>query len=166
MNHWTRLGIEAYRAGNRPQAQRFFRYALMEKPDDIKTWLWMVEVAETDAERQRCLEQVLALDPENLAASRALQVLQAHKQSTGMPHVSPFSEDQLAAPASGQLPASTPIASTPPFMVAMTARIQNETVVAAPSARGGGRRRWLLAAGVLLGLVLLAAGVLLLVRPF
>jgi len=169
MNRWTRLGIEAYRAGNRAQAQRFFRYAMMENPGDVRPWLWMVEVAQTDAEKLRYLDQVLVLDPENGVARQAQMDLNVRMQSANLPHVSPFSEFDMEPPAAeALLPASTPIASTPPFMLAAVARIHTEVQPAAPAARIQPVRnpRWRLLAGMLLGLVVLSVVILLLVRPF
>jgi Tfp pilus assembly protein PilF len=86
----TRLGIEAYRAGSRAQARRFFRQVLMENPEDISTWLWLVEVSETDAEKQRCLERVLKIDPQHIPAQGALAAIKARLQAPSLPHVSPF----------------------------------------------------------------------------
>jgi hypothetical protein len=121
MNRWTRLGIEAYRAGNREQAQRFFRFALMEKPDDIRTLLWLVEVANTDSDKERCLEQVLEIDPNQTLARQALLEVKSRIQSIQLPHVNPFSTDG----SEGQQP-STPafieVRSTPPFMEALAER--------------------------------------------
>ena len=90
MDRWTRLGIEAYRTGNREQARRFFRYALMESPNDISAWLWLVEVAENDGEKERCLTRVLALDPNHVLARRALEDLEARRAGKNAPFVRPF----------------------------------------------------------------------------
>jgi hypothetical protein len=117
MNPWTRAGIQAYRAGNPQQARRFFKLAEMESPTELLAWLWSVEVAESDAEKQRCLEQIVALDPGQVAAWTALAALQTRHRPDGRPHVSPFitQEPDPAAPdsASQEAPAN-PFTDEPP----------------------------------------------------
>ena len=89
MDRWTRLGIEAYRTGNREQAQRFFHFTLMDHPEDIRTWLWLVEAAENDAEKQRCLTRVLALDPNHVFARHALENVDARLAAKNTPPIDP-----------------------------------------------------------------------------
>jgi hypothetical protein len=126
MDRWTRLGIEAYRSGNRAQAQRFFRYALMENPDDVRCWLWLVEVVDTDVERIHCLEQVLKIDPNHALARKALEDMSDRIESTRLPHVSPFggyvSEEESPEPTLS----SVEVRSTPPFMAAMAEKEAHE----------------------------------------
>ena len=116
MDRWTRLGIEAYRTGNRELAQRFFNFALMEKPNDIRTWLWMVEVADTDAEKQRCLTRVLLLDPNHVLARRALEDVEARFADKNAPHISPFEQAAGQGGEPAQHKSAVEIRSTPPFI--------------------------------------------------
>jgi hypothetical protein len=150
MDRWTRLGIEAYQSGNRAQAQRFFRYALMEKPDDIRTWLWLAEVVETDHEKVRCLEQVLKIDPQHALAITALDIYKTRANRSNLPHVAPFGGDE--EPAEGELAAaSVEVRSTPPFMAALA----GDLPVQAPKSKPFWRLRetWLTAGMLVLGLV-------------
>ena len=116
MDRWTRLGIEAYRTGNREQAQRFFHYALAERPNDIRTWLWLVEVVDDDAEKKRCLTQVLALDPNHVLAMRALEDLEARMADKNAAHVSPFESAAAAGTEPVRRNSAVEIRSTPPFI--------------------------------------------------
>lgn len=116
MERWTRLGIEAYRTGNREQAQRFFHYALMEKPNDIRTWLWLVEVADNDAEKQRCLTRVLALDPNHVLARRALDEVEARITTKRSAAVDPFEQAVWEGGIPKQQNSAVEIRSTPPFI--------------------------------------------------
>lgn len=93
MNRLTQLGVNAYRTGNLRQAYRYFWLSVMENPDDLQAWLWSVEVAESDAEKQRCLEQILRLDPGQAAARRALDKMYTQARLKELPHVSPFCVD-------------------------------------------------------------------------
>jgi hypothetical protein len=122
MNRWTGMGIEAYRAGNRQQAQRFLRYALMENPDDVRTLLWLVEVADTDAERERLLEKVVELDPLQVLARQALLDVQSRIRATHLPHVSPFEVGAGEIFEENSEPDSVEVRSTPPFMEALADR--------------------------------------------
>ena len=163
MNRWTRLGIEAYRAGNREQAQRFFRFALMEKPDDIRTLLWMVEVANTDSEKERCLEQVLEIDPNQTLARQALLDVKSRIQAIQLPHVNPFSTDDSEG-LQPSTPAFIEVRSTPPFMEALAERnTQVDSATPSPSQSpspekvGEGsffHKKWLWAGLAAVGLVL------------
>jgi hypothetical protein len=161
MNRWTRLGIEAYRAGNRQQAQRFFRFALMEKPDDIRTLLWMVEVADTDTEKERCLERVLQIDPQQSLAKQALVDVKARLESAQLPHVNPFAEDGSEGMQPVSERASIAVRSTPPFMEALAVRkAMEEAPPALPvSVRGGFgfQKKWLWVGLAVLAVILVIA---------
>ena len=116
MDRWTRLGIEAYRTGNREQAERFFRYALVEKPNDIRIWLWLVEVANNDHEKQRGLTRVMALDPSHVLARRALEEVDARLAGKKARQDGLIAQE--AGPRDEPLPrnSSIEVRSTPPFI--------------------------------------------------
>lgn len=127
MGRWTRMGIESFRAGNRAQAERFFRYALMEDPNDIRSLLWLVEIATDDEEKKRCLEEVLRIDPRHALAYAALRDVQERLAA---------SSHGVVAPATGPRLASQDVHSQPPFVLALNQRLANEPVsvpVAAPA---------------------------------
>ncbi len=158
MDRWTRLGIEAYRSGNRAQAQRFFRYALMENPDDVRTWLWLVEVADTDAERIRCLEQALKIDPNHALAHKALEDINDRIASARLPHVSPFGGFGSEAESAEPTPAPAEERSTPPFMSILAGHDAQESKSHSDSSLSFLRHRatWRIAGFVLAGLAVLA----------
>ena len=55
--------IAAYKAGRRAQARELLLKALQMDRHNEQTWLWLSAVADTDAERRVCLEEVLVLNP-------------------------------------------------------------------------------------------------------
>ncbi len=163
MDRWTRLGIEAYRTGNREQAQRFFHYALMENPNDIRTWLWLVEVSENDAEKQHSLTRVLALDPSHVLARRALEEVDARLADKNGRRTGPFESDTVPGSEPARQNASIEIRSTPPFIenLAQQARTKSETVLPTQARTVARRvRLWIMIPLVLIGLlvVFLLAG--------
>ncbi len=157
MDRWTRLGIEAYRTGNREQAQRFFRYALVERPNDIRTWLWSVEVADNDAEKKRCLKKVLVLDPNHVLAKHALENIEARLSDKNAQHVDPFKQADSMGSEPVRKNAAIEIRSTPPFIEDLAQQNAN-TLIAGPNdtqALAGRKRNWTVIALTLLGLVVL-----------
>jgi hypothetical protein len=170
MGHWTRMGIDSFRAGNRQQAERFFRYALMEDPGDIRAWLWLVEVATDDAEKRHYLEEVLRLDPQHALARAALRELETRQKAAAMPHAAPFNlelpEHAPAAPspAPALAPDSTDGRSQPPFVEGLMVRRVYPTDQPDPVSPAVPGWLWLalgLGIVVLVLVIFLAAGVLL-----
>jgi hypothetical protein len=69
--------IEAIQYGDRAAGKRLLARALQANPHNVQAWLWMSEVADTDAQRRDCLERVVAIDPRNQAARARLAQLDA-----------------------------------------------------------------------------------------
>lgn len=69
-------GIAAAKAGQRELARSLLTRATQELPDNIAAWLWLSGVLDVPEEQARCLQHVLALDPEHGAARRGLAALQ------------------------------------------------------------------------------------------
>jgi hypothetical protein len=72
VQEWLRSGIAAAQAGDTERA-----YQLLLKVVDIdeyneQAWLWLSSVVETDADREVCLENVLAINAENKVAKAGL----------------------------------------------------------------------------------------------
>jgi len=101
---WLREGIEAAKAGRRESARERLTRVVEQDEGNVTAWLWLSGVVESPDEREACLENVLALDPENEAARRGLELLRAE---TGAPSV------EEAGPAEGE---------PPPFVSAVAAR--------------------------------------------
>jgi hypothetical protein len=133
----------------------------MENPEDISAWLWLVEVSETDAEKRRCLERILQIDPNHIPAQDALAAIKDRVQAPNLPHVSPFfqGEDVNAGSQPFSLPGENQTSS--PFVV--TPAEQNR-----PKLKSGpdpvAMRKPPLVAMILMGLVALSGLVYLGVR--
>ena len=69
--------IAAARTGRKAEARQLLQRVLQTNPRHEQAWLWMGAVVETDAERVKCLQQVLAINPDNAAARKGLDQLQA-----------------------------------------------------------------------------------------
>lgn len=70
-----RAGIEAAQNGNNITARGHFRRILEQHPDDEQVWLYMVRVVDTKVDKQRCLEKVLEINPNNETAKEAAKRL-------------------------------------------------------------------------------------------
>jgi len=104
--HLLREGIAAARAGHKEQARDLLLQVIAQDQESEAAWLWLSGVVDDPAERQICLENVLTLDPDNVAARHGLDWLRA--QGLATPDVSPD-----APPAVGE-PVSRPVARTAP----------------------------------------------------
>ncbi|MHB0856731.1 MAG: tetratricopeptide repeat protein [Anaerolineae bacterium] len=70
----TRLkkAIAAIRAGNKTAAIRLLSKLIKDDPQDEDAWIWMARAVDTDSMRRYCLEQALAINPDNETAMREL----------------------------------------------------------------------------------------------
>ena len=75
--HLLREGIAAARAGHKEQARDLLLQVIAQDEESEAAWLWLSGVVDDPAERQICLENVLTLDPDNVAARRGLDWLRA-----------------------------------------------------------------------------------------
>ena len=78
--------IASVRAGRKAEARQLLGQVLQADPRHEQAWLWMGAVVETDAERVRCLQHVLEINPNNVAARKGLTQLQARM---GIPLATP-----------------------------------------------------------------------------
>lgn len=76
MSDLLQQGIAALKAGDKAQARRLFGRAIRENRQDAQAWLRLSDAVENDRERLICLHKVLAIDPGNKAARRAIDKLQ------------------------------------------------------------------------------------------
>ena len=84
--------IAAARAGRKAEARQLLKQILQANPRHEQAWLWMGAVIETDGERVRCLQQALAINPDNAAARKGLAQLQARAatpQTAASPPMTP-----------------------------------------------------------------------------
>lgn len=85
-----KAGIAAARAGRADEARRLLLHLVRAQPGNETAWLWLSQVAVSDAERRACIERVLEINPANQMARAGLAWL----DSRGQP--SPLSRASLA----------------------------------------------------------------------
>ena len=68
-------GIAAAKAGDKSAARRLLTWAVRLDPDSEIAWIWLSSVLDTTQGRAFCLQKVLALNPQNLAAVKGLAAL-------------------------------------------------------------------------------------------
>lgn len=69
--------IQAIRMGDQEQGRAILEDILEEDEENEEVWLWLSSVVDTDEDREICLENVLALNPDNVVAQRGLEALRA-----------------------------------------------------------------------------------------
>jgi tetratricopeptide (TPR) repeat protein len=110
LNELLQQGIAVARAGNAEQARSILREALKIDVRNETAWLWLSSVAENNKERLFCLRQVLAINPQNEHAIKAMQKFSSAgaapgesssqppvpRQQAGVPVVDPRRLPQIA----------------------------------------------------------------------
>jgi hypothetical protein len=69
--------IQYIRMGNREQGRQILEEILETEESNEDVWLWLSSVVESDEDREICLENVLAINPNNGVARRGLDALRA-----------------------------------------------------------------------------------------
>lgn len=64
--------ISALQRGDKLQARSLLEQALADHPKDTRIWLWLSWAAETEEDRQRYLERLAELDPDNQSVQKWL----------------------------------------------------------------------------------------------
>jgi hypothetical protein len=77
-------GQMAYTAGKRQLAHDIWREAAMLDPYNEQVWIALLEVLETDEDREVCLHNILAINPANVQARHQLNVYQARAQQLAL----------------------------------------------------------------------------------
>lgn len=93
-------GIAAAKTGQRDEARHFLLQVVEQDEENVLGWLWLCGLVDDIEERQICLENVLALDPDNETARKALALLQQQQGA--------------AQPAPPPLPSAPPRSSSAP----------------------------------------------------
>ena len=65
--------IQAIRMGNREEGRQLLEEILEADEGNEEIWLWLTAVVDTDEDREVCLENVLALNPNNAVAQKSLE---------------------------------------------------------------------------------------------
>jgi hypothetical protein len=74
---WLRGGIEATKAGQKAKARCLLEQVIEADQTNEMAWLWLSAVVDTKAEKIRCLEMALELNPANQDARTALEWLRS-----------------------------------------------------------------------------------------
>jgi len=82
-------GIAAAKAGQREQARDLLMQAIELDERNEKAWLWLSGVVDTTEDRCVCLENVLALNPDNTWARRGLERLLPDPEPQAAPDADP-----------------------------------------------------------------------------
>jgi len=69
--------IEYIRMGNQEEGRLILEEILEDDENNEEVWLWLSSVVETDEDREICLENVLALNPDNRVAQKGLEAIRS-----------------------------------------------------------------------------------------
>lgn len=69
--------IQHIRMGNRAEGRALLEDLLDADENNEDIWLWLSTVVDSDDDREICLENVLALDPDNVVAQRGIEALRS-----------------------------------------------------------------------------------------
>lgn len=75
-DRWLQQGITAVKAGNRAEGREWLMKALEADDHNEQAWLWLSGAVTSPEDRRVCLENVLALNPENNLAQKGLAKLE------------------------------------------------------------------------------------------
>jgi hypothetical protein len=67
--------INVIRTGNREQGREILEEILETDENNEEVWLWLSSVVDSDEDREICLENVLAINPDNIVAQKGLEAL-------------------------------------------------------------------------------------------
>lgn len=111
MSEKLEAGVEALKAGQRARAQELLIEVVEQDQENVAAWLWLSSAMDDPEERQICLENVLALDPDNELAQQGLALL-AEQQAAAPPRPVPEPEPE-APPLQPEPEAHPPPAPSP-----------------------------------------------------
>jgi Tfp pilus assembly protein PilF len=77
--------ISLIKAGKKQEGGRLLNQVLKADPANEAAWLWAARIVGTDEKRIYCLNQALALNPQNQIARQALAKLEARTAATTPP---------------------------------------------------------------------------------
>jgi hypothetical protein len=109
-----RQGIAACKAGRRAEARELLQQVLELDERNETAWLWLSGAVVTDEDRRVCLENVLAINPNNKMASRGLQHLNVsglYADTAPQVPAQPKPQPPVAPPAPPEVPQATPQAA-------------------------------------------------------
>lgn len=137
LDQLLRSGVAAARSGNRAAARAIFLALSHEHPDDTRVWLGLAGTAADEAEQRAALERVVALDPANEQARRALE-----RMGQPAPRITVVLPETIAQPAppeeapAAAAPDAPPLDAPPPEIATLdapaSARTPDEAAPRAP----------------------------------
>lgn len=92
----VREGINAYKSGQKDEARSLLLKATELDPYSEQAWLWLSGLMDTPDDQRTCLENVLAINPNNERAKQGLSYLTGQ---TSAGNVSPFAASATPPPA-------------------------------------------------------------------
>ncbi len=69
--------VQAIRMGDKEEGRQILEEILEADESNEEVWLWLSSVVDTDEDREICLENVLALNPDNAVADKGLEALRS-----------------------------------------------------------------------------------------
>ncbi len=109
VNKLIQQGIAAFKAGRKDEARALFMRAVELDQRSEQGWLWLSAVVDSLEEQRICLENVLAINPDNQRAKKGLQVIAGrmaqHTAKPTPPHHEPPTKETPQQP--GPTPAFT-----------------------------------------------------------
>ncbi len=138
----VRRGIAAAREGLNGNAQQLLREAVRLAPNHEQAWLWLSGVEDSDPQRLAALQEVLRINPNNVAAQRGIEKLTQPKPLDFASVIGPTAAPAPARVASdsGPLPprpAPPPAQSAPSPPSVAPAASTPATIAEAPAAPVG-----------------------------
>ena len=125
-NNYLQQGIMAAKAGDKPRAFDFLTRASEVPATSEQAWLWLSGVVDDDSERLFCLNNVLRINSDNVAAQRGAAMLRQKGIFPAVPiypepqkiaSVQDFTSKHIPSPKSSQvnfvMPTQTPTAYAP-----------------------------------------------------
>ncbi|MFN8449299.1 MAG: hypothetical protein U0521_12135 [Anaerolineae bacterium] len=92
----VREGVNAYKSGRKDEARSLLLKASELDPYNEQAWLWLSGLMDSPDDQRTCLENVLAINPENERAKQGLSYLTGQ---TSAGNVSPFAASATPPPA-------------------------------------------------------------------
>ena len=100
-----RQGIAAAKTGQKETARNLLTRVVEQDERNAVAWLWLSDVVDSLDDKQVCLENVLALDPENQAAHKGLDWVRGQRAAAQPVYVPPLISDMAASSAPPLTPA-------------------------------------------------------------
>lgn len=110
----VREGKAALKAGRKDEARTLLMKAVELDPYNEDGWLWLSGIVDSPEDQRTCLENVLAINPNNQSAQRGLAILNQPPESAGAPDPIMDVGFQAAPPPAAAPPAAPPPAPSAP----------------------------------------------------